>query len=49
VLIANDVDDVNDASLLPGYLGCNPLLTVAALAEHNIETILQGRHRRPLA
>jgi cholesterol oxidase len=35
---------VNDASLLPGYLGCNPLLTVAALAEHNIEAILQGRH-----
>lgn len=34
---------VNDASLLPGYLGCNPFVSVAALAERNIEGILQGR------
>ncbi|CAM3107155.1 cholesterol oxidase [Mycobacterium intermedium] len=34
---------VNDASLLPGYLGCNPFMTVTALAERNIEAILQGR------
>jgi cholesterol oxidase len=35
---------VNDASLLPGYLGCNPFMTITALAERNIEGILQGRH-----
>lgn len=34
---------VNDASLLPGYLGCNPFMTITALAERNIEAILQGR------
>lgn len=34
---------VNDASLLPGYLGCNPFMSITALAEHNIEAILQGR------
>jgi cholesterol oxidase len=34
---------VNDASLLPGYLGCNPFLTITALAERNIEAILAGR------
>ncbi|TDZ91479.1 GMC oxidoreductase [Mycobacteroides salmoniphilum] len=35
---------VNDASLLPGYLGCNPFMTITALAEHNIEAILQRKH-----
>jgi cholesterol oxidase len=35
---------VNDASLIPGYLGCNPYLTITALAERNIEGILQGRN-----
>ncbi|OBC15063.1 cholesterol oxidase [Mycobacterium sp. 852013-50091_SCH5140682] len=35
---------VNDASLIPGYLGCNPFMTVTALAERNIEAVLQGRH-----
>jgi cholesterol oxidase len=34
---------VNDGSLLPGYLGCNPYMTITALAERNIEAILQGR------
>ncbi|OYN79953.1 GMC oxidoreductase [Mycolicibacterium sphagni] len=34
---------VNDASLLPGYLGCNPFLSITALAERNIEAILQNR------
>jgi cholesterol oxidase len=34
---------VNDASLLPGYLGCNPFMTITALAERNIEGVLQGR------
>lgn len=34
---------VNDASLIPGYLGCNPFMTVTALAEHNMEAILQNR------
>lgn len=34
---------VNDASLLPGYLGCNPFMTITALAEHNIEAILQNQ------
>ena len=34
---------VNDASQLPGYLGCNPYMTITALAERNIEGILQGR------
>ncbi|WP_066910484.1 GMC oxidoreductase [Mycobacterium interjectum] len=34
---------VNDASLLPGYLGCNPFMSITALAERNIEGILQGR------
>lgn len=32
---------VNDASLLPGYLGCNPYLAITALAERNIEAILR--------
>jgi cholesterol oxidase len=34
---------VNDASLLPGYLGCNPFMSITALAERNIEAILQAR------
>ena len=34
---------VNDASLIPGYLGCNPFMSITALAEHNIEGVLQGR------
>ncbi|MDR3660256.1 MAG: GMC oxidoreductase [Mycobacterium sp.] len=34
---------VNDGSLLPGHLGCNPYMTITALAERNIEGILQGR------
>ena len=34
---------VNDASLIPGYLGCNPFLTITAVAERNVEGILQGR------
>ena len=34
---------VNDASLLPGYLGCNPFMAITALAERNIEGIIQGR------
>ncbi|BDB43130.1 cholesterol oxidase [Mycobacterium kiyosense] len=34
---------VNDASLLPGYLGCNPFMTITALAERNVEAVLQGR------
>ncbi|MUM34498.1 hypothetical protein FZI93_23835, partial [Mycobacterium sp. CBMA361] len=34
---------VNDASLMPGHLGCNPYMTITALAERNIEGILQGR------
>jgi cholesterol oxidase len=34
---------VNDASLLPGYLGCNPFMSITALAERNIEAIIQGR------
>lgn len=34
---------VNDASLLPGYLGCNPFMSITALAERNVEAILQGR------
>lgn len=34
---------VNDASQLPGHLGCNPFMTITALAERNIEGILQGR------
>lgn len=33
---------VNDASLVPGYIGCNPFMSITALAEHNIEGILQG-------
>jgi cholesterol oxidase len=35
---------VNDASLIPGYIGCNPFMSITALAERNIEGILQG-HR----
>lgn len=35
---------VNDASLLPGYLGCNPFMTITALAERNIAAILADRH-----
>jgi cholesterol oxidase len=34
---------VNDASLVPGYIGCNPFMSITALAERNIEGILQGR------
>ncbi len=34
---------VNDASLIPGYLGCNPFMSITALAEHNIEGVLQGK------
>ncbi|WP_319453769.1 MULTISPECIES: GMC oxidoreductase [unclassified Mycobacterium] len=34
---------VNDASLIPGHVGCNPFMTITALAERNIEGILQGR------
>lgn len=34
---------VNDASLLPGHLGCNPFMSITALAERNIEGVLQGR------
>jgi cholesterol oxidase len=34
---------VNDASLIPGYLGCNPFMSITALAERNIEGVLQGR------
>ncbi len=26
-----------------GYLGCNPYMTITALAERNIEGVLQGR------
>lgn len=36
---------INDASLVPGFLGCNPFMTITALAERNIEAILQGRGR----
>lgn len=35
---------VNDGSLLPGHLGCNPFMTITALAERNIEAILHDRH-----
>jgi cholesterol oxidase len=35
---------VNDASLIPGFLGCNPFMSITALAERNIEGILQDRH-----
>jgi cholesterol oxidase len=35
---------VNDASLIPGYLGCNPFMSITALAERNIEGILHGVH-----
>jgi cholesterol oxidase len=38
---------VNDGSLIPGYIGCNPFMSITALAERNIEGILQGR-RDPL-
>ncbi|WP_445166742.1 GMC oxidoreductase [Mycolicibacterium sp. Dal123E01] len=34
---------VNDASLLPGYLGCNPFMSITALAERNIEAIVHNR------
>ncbi len=34
---------VNDASLIPGHIGCNPFMTITALAERNIEGVLQGR------
>jgi len=34
---------VNDGSLMPGYLGCNPFLSITALAERNIEGVLAGR------
>ncbi|WP_234904533.1 GMC oxidoreductase [Mycolicibacterium frederiksbergense] len=34
---------VNDASLVPGYIGCNPFMSITALAERNIEAILAGR------
>jgi choline dehydrogenase-like flavoprotein len=35
---------VNDGSLLPGYLGCNPYMAITALAERNIETILREQN-----
>lgn len=35
---------VNDASLIPGYIGCNPYMSITALAERNIEAVLAGRH-----
>jgi cholesterol oxidase len=34
---------VNDASLIPGYLECNPFMSITALAERNVEGILQDR------
>lgn len=34
---------VNDASLIPGYVGCNPFVSITALAERNVEAILQER------
>lgn len=34
---------VNDASLIPGYLGCNPFMAITAVAERNVEGVLQGR------
>ena len=34
---------VNDASLIPGYIGCNPFMSITALAERNIEGVLRGR------
>lgn len=34
---------VNDASLIPGHLGCNPFVSITALAERNVEAILQDR------
>ncbi|GAB5900540.1 GMC oxidoreductase [Mycolicibacterium mageritense] len=34
---------INDASLIPGFVGCNPFMTITALAERNVEAILQGR------
>lgn len=34
---------VNDASLIPGHIGCNPFMSITALAERNIEGILKGR------
>lgn len=37
---------VNDASLIPGYIGCNPYMSITALAERNIEGILSGAHDR---
>jgi len=29
--------------LIPGYIGCNPFMSITALAERNIEGILRGR------
>jgi cholesterol oxidase len=34
---------VNDASLIPGHIGCNPFMSITALAERNIEGILAGK------
>ena len=34
---------VNDASLIPGYIGCNPYMSITALAERNIEAVIAGR------
>jgi cholesterol oxidase len=34
---------VNDASLLPGFLGCNPFMSITALAERNIEAVINNR------
>lgn len=34
---------VNDASLIPGFLGCNPFMSITALAERNVQGILEGR------
>jgi cholesterol oxidase len=34
---------VNDASQIPGFVGCNPFMSIAALVERNIEAVLNGR------
>lgn len=43
VFAPNTVLYVNDASLIPGYLGCNPFMSITALAERNVEGVLQDR------
>ncbi|CAB3749366.1 GMC oxidoreductase [Paraburkholderia humisilvae] len=38
---------VMDGALIPGSAGCtNPSMTIAALAEHNMDRFLDGRHGR---